>query len=151
MEHKSNVRYENEYYAADDFRSLLPDGKYLAQCTDCESSYFSKDYHKLFLQFKVISDKNGNYGQETLFMVFNMPNAKRVGAGSRYFKAWRKVHGRPPSRNAIMTPKVFLKKNYIVQTRTVKRTFDGKFRDESRHYSVIDEIIQVIGDENGGT
>ena len=129
----------------------MPDDEYLAQCTGYESSYFSKDYHKLFLQFQVISDGKGNYDQETLFMVFNMPNANRVGAGSRYFKAWRKVHGRPPSRNTIMTPKMFLNKIYIVRTRTVKRTFDGKIRDQSRHYSVIDEIIEVIGDENGGT
>ena len=135
---------EFEYYAADDFKPLLPDGKYLAQCISLNGKYFDKQYDKLFLQFEVISDRDGNHDKETLFMVFHMPKHKRVGTGSRYFKAWCKVHGKSPSRNASMSPKIFLKKNYIVRTRTVRRRFDGEVRNKNECYSVIDEIIEVF-------
>lgn len=135
---------EGQYYAADDFRPLLDDAEYLARCVGFKTSYFDKNRHKLFLEFEVIC---GNNDRVTLYLPFNIPNDSKICSGSKYFRSWKKVHGKAPSRNAVMTPKIFINKIYKVRTKTVKNYFDGELRDKSKYYSIIDKITEVIGDK----
>jgi len=52
---------------------------------------------------------------------------------------WRK-----PSRNAKMSPRIFLNKICRIKNRTVKPLHNKKEMPEDFWYSVVDEIIEVI-------
>jgi hypothetical protein len=78
-------------------------------------------------------------------MAFNMPYDRRIKSGSKYYKTWCMVNDwQKPSRNAKMSPRLFLNKIYKVKTRTVKPPHNGKEMPEQFWYSVVDEIIEVL-------
>jgi hypothetical protein len=97
---------------------------------------------KTFLNFKIISE--GKHHGTKIFMAFNMPYNGRIKTGSKYYKTWCMVNDwQKPSRNAKMSPRIFLNKIYKVKTRTVKPPHNGKEMPKQFWYSVVDEIKEV--------
>ena len=134
-------RYEKEYKAAGDYRPLIPDGLWDVQCIGYDDGYYGK-IPKLFLNFEIVGD--GPYKGEQLFMSFNMPYDGHIPTGSRYYKTWSKVNGKLPSRNAKMSPRIFLNKLFRVKTRTVVPKDDNDVLPTDFHYSIIENIIESL-------
>lgn len=136
-----------DFVCDDNYRPLIDDGIYQAQCIKHDSSFVLGKARKLFLHFKIIED--GKYNGTRLFMAFNMPYDGRVKAGSKYYKTWVMVNDwMKPSRNAKMTPRHFLNRIYKVRTRTVRPKHNDKLMPETFRYSVVDEILTVeVGDK----
>lgn len=130
-------------YSLRDNWPLLPDGTYEVQCERYDNSFVLGKAKKLFLHFKII--QMGEYNGEKLFMAFNVPYNGKFSRGSKYFTAWSQVNDwKPPSRNAKMSPRIFVKKIFKVKTRTVKPMHNGKKTPSSMWYSVVDSIIEVV-------
>ena len=142
MGNKPNVEYENDYYAADDDYALIPDGEYYAECTEYKLLNYDGKKKKLYLCFQIFMD--GDAGLKNVYMSFNMPLDNRIGTRSKYYKAWRMAHGRPPTKNAKLSPRIFKNKFYKIKTRTVKQFENGEARPDDKYYSVVDEIMLVI-------
>lgn len=135
---------DQNYICAQDYRPLLENKIYEAQCVGSNDSFVLGKSRKLFLDFRIIDP--GIYFEKEIFMAFNMPYNRKIKPGSKYYKTWVKINGnRPPSRNTIMSPKLFHKKIYKIKTRTVKpKSVDGKEMPEEFFYSIVDCIIEVI-------
>jgi hypothetical protein len=128
-----------EFTAKDEDRPLIPAGQYMAKCTKHEENIcFGK--RKIFLHFTISS---GEYMDTQLFMVFNMQYDSAVALGSKYYRSWCMAHGKKPSRNAEMSPRVFLNKNYVVIVRTVATQYNGSALPDFLHYSVVGEILNT--------
>jgi len=145
----TNEQDEFEFYAADEDYPLIPDDEYWAECTEYKKQdYFIKGQikkKKLYLCFHVYANENSlDNMSEKIWMAFNMPLNGRVGKRSKYWMAWKKVWGSPPSRKALMSPKIFLNRHYKIKTRTVKRYHGGEVRPEDEWYSVVDEILMAL-------
>jgi len=125
-----------------DYRVHLPDGKYVVQCVKYDASFVLGKAKKLFLHFRII---DGEHQGQMIFMAFNMAYNERIKQGSKYYKCWTFVNGwRKPSRNAKMSPRLFLNKVFQVKTRTVRPLHNGKEMPDSFHYSVVDSILEVM-------
>ncbi len=150
MEHKPNDEYESEFYAADDDFPLIPDGEYYAECTEYKLLDYNSEKKKLYLCFQIFSkarpeDELYIDGVENVIMPFNMPlNGRRIGIRSKYYKTWRMVHGKVPTRGARLSPKKFKNKFYKIKTKTVKQYENGEARPDDKQYSIVDKIIKVI-------
>jgi hypothetical protein len=130
-----------DYVCAEE-RARLPDRIYTAQCVKYDDSFCLGKARKLFLHFKVLE---GEHAGAKLFMAFNMRYDKEVRPGSKYYKTWVMVNGwSKPSRNAKMSPRLFLKKVYQIRTRTVRPQHNGRDMPEVFWYSVVDEIVKVL-------
>ena len=80
-----------------------------------------------------------------IFLAFNMRYDVKIKTGSKYYKTWCMVNKwTKPSRNAKMSPRLFINKIYNIKTRTVKPQHNGKDMPEDFWYSVVDEIIEVL-------
>ena len=132
-----------DFVCDDNYRPLIPDGTYEAQCIRYDSSFVLGKARKLFLTFKII-EEGEHFGKE-IFMAFNMPYTGKIKTGSKYYKTWCMVNNwQRPSKNAKMSPRLFLNKIYKVKTRTVKPKYNTNEMPEQFWYSVVDEILQVI-------
>jgi hypothetical protein len=127
----------------DNYRPLIKDGVYEVQCLRYDDGFCLGEARKLFLHFQIITE--GEYHGMRLFHAFNLPYNMKIKAGSKYYKTWVMVNGwMKPSKNAKMSPRLFLNKVFKVRTRTVKPKHNDKLMPESFHYSVVDELIEVI-------
>ena len=132
-----------EFICHDDYRPLLPDGVYVAQCVKHDSSFVLGKARKLFLHFVILEE--GKWHGEKLFEAFNVPYDMRIKAGSKYYKTWAMVNGwMRPSKNAKMSTRLFVNKIFRIKTRTVKPKHNEKMMPEHFWYSVIDEILEVV-------
>ena len=132
-----------DFVCDDDYKPLIPDGEYEAQCVEYNNQFCLGTARKTFLKFKILTE--GEHHGKGLFMAFNMPYNGRIRTGSKYYKTWCMVNGwQQPSRNAKMAPKLFINKIYKVKTRTVKPSHNGKEMPEQYWYSVLDAILEVI-------
>lgn len=87
----------------------------------------------------------GEHEGKEIFMAFNMPYNGKVKTGSKYYKTWCLVNNwQVPSRNAKMSPRLFLNKIFKVKTRTVKPKYNDNEMPEQFWYSVVDTIIEVL-------
>lgn len=134
----------NEIICGKDYWPLIPDGYYEAQCIDYDSGFILGKARKVFLNFRIIDE--GEYFGKEIFEAFNMPYDRKFKPGHKYYKAWVMVNGwRIPSRNAKMSPRLFLNKIFKIKTRTVKpEQRKGKKMPEHLWYSVVDYIEEVI-------
>ena len=145
-DHTGHAMSDN-FVFKDEYKPLMPNGKYEAQCIKCDQSFVLGKARKLFLHFRIL-EQGEHYGKE-IFMAFNIPYDKKIKQGSKYFKTWVQVNGwRKPSRNAKLSPHLFLNKIYRVKTRTVKPTHNGKEMPKEFWYSVVDCIDEVIQDDS---
>jgi hypothetical protein len=131
-----------DFVCDDDYKPLIPDGKYEVQCVVYDTQFCLGKARKTFLKFEILTE--GEHFGKKLFMAFNMPYNGRIKTGSKYYKTWCMVNGwQRPSRNTKMSPRIFIKKVYKIKTRTVKPKHNGKAMPENFWYSVVDEIIEV--------
>jgi hypothetical protein len=131
-----------DFVCADNYRPLIPEGKYEAVCTGHEESFCFGKTRKLFLHFKIITP--GEHLGKELFLPFNMPYDGKLKLGSKYYKTWVMVNSwQKPTRNAKMSPRIFLNKAYIVNVKTVKPQHNGAIMPKDFHYSVIEQILRV--------
>jgi hypothetical protein len=131
-----------ELICDDDCKSLIPDGSYETQCTGYDNKFLFGKARKLFLNFKILTE--GEFRGKKIFQAFNMPYNGKIKSGSKYYKTWCMVNGwQKPSRNATMSPKLFLNRIYTIKTKTVKPKHDGKEMPEAFWYSIVDEIKSV--------
>ena len=131
-----------DYVCDDNYKPLIPNGTYTAQCIKYDNKFVLGKANKLFLNFKIISD--GDYYGIKVFQAFNIPYNGRIKTGSKYYKTWVMVNGwKQPSRNAKMSPRIFLNKIYTIKTRTTKPLHNNKEMPKKFWYSVVDEIKSV--------
>jgi hypothetical protein len=134
---------KKEFAFAEDYKPLIPNGMYEAQCIAHNSGFHIGKTRKTFLHFKIL-DPIEHIGKK-IFMVFNMPYDKEIKMGSKYYKTWCFVNNwQKPSKNSKMSPRLFKNKIYKITTRTVKPKHNGKEMPNNFWYSVIDEIVQVL-------
>jgi len=135
----------------DEYKPLIPNGKYEVQCIRYDQNFLLGKARKLFLHFRIL--ENGEHYGKDIFMAFNIPYDKKIKQGSKYFKTWVQVNGwRKPSRNSKLSPRLFLNKIYKVKTRTVKpKQPNGKEMHKEFWYSVVDYIDEVIQDDSSNT
>jgi len=131
-----------ELVCSDDYRPLIPNGIYEAQCIKYDDGFALGKTRKMFLTFKILL---GEHQGKQIFQAFNVPYDKRMKTGSKYYKTWCMVNGwNQPSRNAKMSPRLFINKIFKIKTRTVKPLHNGKEMPESFRYSVVDAILEVV-------
>jgi hypothetical protein len=131
-----------EFVCDDDYKPLLPDGIYEAQCVKCNEKFVMGKTLKVFLNFKIIEP--GKHQGKMIFQAFNMPYNGRIKTGSKYYKTWVMVNSwQKPSRNTMMSPSLFLNKIYKIKTRTTKPKYNDRVMPKDYWYSVVDEIIEV--------
>ena len=141
-----------DFRCAQNYKPHIPPGDYVATCTSCDSKFWLRKTRKLFLNFTILNapQKLPDGEKTTLFMAFNMPYHGKVCSGSKYYKTWCLVNGRkPPSRNAVMSPKLFLNRTYKVRVSSV-RPKDIDSRTEmppAFHYSKVERILEVLDEE----
>jgi len=125
----------------------VPDGEYLALCTRLFHDRKSRIYgERIYLDFQFVDCP---YEGKTIRM-FLTPSRHPT---SRLYRSWAIARGGPPSRNAKMSPRVFVGKLFQVLTATVKPKHrivgeDGKMRPgpflpESFWYSKISCILAL--------
>ena len=132
-----------EFLCGEDYKPLLPDKVYDAQCIKYDEGFCLGKARKLFLYFKIVEP--GEHHGKVIFMPFNIPYDKRIKQGSKYYKAWVKVNNyEKPSRNAIMSPRLFKNKVFRIKTRTVEPKDGNKALPKQFHYSVVDYIIEML-------
>ena len=130
-----------EFICSDD-RPLIPDGIYEAQCFVFDNKFCLGKTRKTFLKFVILN--HGEHFQKEVFMAFNMPYDGKIKTGSKYYKTWCMVNGwRKPSRNAKLSPRIFLNKIYKIKTRTSKPKHNDKEMPQDFWYSVVDETLEV--------
>lgn len=130
------------YFCRDDPRPLIPEGIYEAVCTAYEEAFVFGKTLKLFLHFKIITP--GEHLGTTLFMAFNIGKHRKLALGSRYYKYWLMMNGwQRPSRNAKMSPRIFLNKSYEVFVKIVKPELNGIEMPANCHYSIIEQLVRV--------
>ena len=132
-----------ELICADDYWPLLPNGAYIAQCIDYEiNKSFGGKSRKIYLSFRIIEGLSE--GSE-LFMAFNYPSNGKLRSGHKYWQYWVMVHGRVPSKNAKMSPRIFKNKIFEIKTAKVKRKFpNGSDMPSDCDYSKVDTIEKVL-------
>ena len=130
---------------SDGWPLILNTGKYYeTQCVRYDRSFVLGKSRKLFLHFNII--EQGEHFGKVLFMPFNIPYDQKVRSGSKYYKTWVMVNGwKKPSRNAVMSPRLFLNKIFRVKIRTVKPHMPNSKKEmpEDFWYSVVDSIVEV--------
>lgn len=132
-----------EFVCAYDYWPLLPNGSYIAQCIgyDINESFGGRS-RKIYLHFLITEGQNQGC---KLFMPFNYPLNGKFSPGHKYWKNWVFVHGKIPSKNAKMSPKIFKNKIFKIRTRKVKRKFpNGKDMPSDFDYSLVDIIEDIL-------
>ena len=137
----------DDIICGDNYKPLLPNRIYEAQCVKYDNKFALGKTKKLFLNFRIL-DQGEHHGKE-IFMAFNMPFNGKIKTGSKYYKTWCMVNGwQKPSRNAKMSPRLFKNKIFRIKTRTAKPKHNNKEMPENFWYSVVDEIMDVVtGDD----
>lgn len=134
---------KNDFVCAENYKPLIPNEIYEAQCVKWDSTFYLGKTRKTFLYFRIL-DPGPHFGKE-IFMAFNMPHKKRIRMGSKYYKTWCMVNGwKKPSKNAKMSPRIFKNKIYKIKTRTSKPKIHENEMPKDFWYSVVDKIIEVI-------
>jgi hypothetical protein len=124
--------FDGTYY------EYVPEGEYRARCIDYSEPIPYHGTRKLFLNFELLTQP---WTGKRLFMPFNVGFNNRVRPGSKYFKAWCLANGdRLPSRNALMSARIFKGKKFLIVTRTVIPKRAGEDMSFDFHYSVVDSL-----------
>jgi hypothetical protein len=136
---------DEEIKFACDYPEWIPDGQYRAICTRYSNLTSYKGTRKIFLNFELLSD---HYRGTKIFMALNISWAG-IRPGSKYFKYWVAANeNKRPSRNAIMSPRIFRGKQFIVFTRTVKPKRGPEEMPFDFWYSVVDHLEPIDSPDN---
>tara|TARA_B100001971_G_C17712839_1_gene297317 strand:- start:27 stop:437 length:411 start_codon:yes stop_codon:yes gene_type:complete len=132
-----------DFICSEDYKPLLPNGIYEAQCVNYDSKFILGKTRKVFLNFKILD--SGVHNGKLIFQAFNMPYNGKIKMGSKYYKTWVMVNGwQKPSRNTKMLPRLFRNKIFKIRTWTAKPKHHGKDMPDDFLYSVVDEILEVV-------
>ncbi len=105
----------------------VPDGEYLAICTRVFGPHRSRAYGtKIYLVFEVIDGEHLGKKLPMFLRPSNFPT-------SNLYRSWCLANDGPPSRNARLSPRIFLGKTFRIRTCTVRPRHrvtgpDGKLR-----------------------
>ena len=103
---------KDSFICKEDYRPLIPNKTFEAQCISYDAGFSIGRARKLFLHFQI--SEPGEYNGKKLFMAFNMPTDDKIRPGSKYYKTWVLVNGwRKPSRNTKMSPRIFKGKIFL--------------------------------------
>ena len=139
MANKSSNREDLTFKVRLDIRPLISEGEY-------EAGFIRAEKHKMwggvkvFMWFKITTP--GEHFGEELYVPCNMP--PRITNSTKYYRCWVLAAGRKPTRYDRMSTKVFQKKLFKVRVRTVKASSKQRNLTPEQHYSVIDELLEVI-------
>jgi hypothetical protein len=126
--------YDGDYY------KWIPDGEYSAVCTGYTTPMPYFGGRKVYLHFMVLTEP---YRGTMLFMAFNVA-FKGVRPASKYFKYWCLANGdRQPSRNALMSARIFKDKRFSIKTRTAIPKRAGEDMPFDFRYSVVDSLKAI--------
>ncbi len=129
------------------YPALVPAGAYLAACFKAFGPHMSRSYGpKIYLTFALLDDAYAGIGLPMFFRPSHFPT-------SRYYRSWVVANGRPPSRNARLSPRVFVNKVFRVLVETVKPRIqitgeNGKQRPgpeypATHHYSKVSALLSL--------
>ena len=77
-----------DFVCGEEYKPLIPDGTYQAQCIRYDESFCLGKARKLFLHFRIVESEK--YHGQTIFMPFNMPRIlSQPPSGSLWI--WGKV------------------------------------------------------------
>ena len=128
-------------FDAEEYRPLIPDGDYIAQCFKYETALSFGNQPKVYLWFKILE---GVQAEKEIFMACSLPKkGKKLTPGFKYYKIWQFVNGSPPSKGTKLSPRLFKNKIFKIKTETVRRPFGDGEMSESHNYSKVGEIIEV--------
>jgi hypothetical protein len=144
LNRKERKMNDKKYTPDEKHRNLFPDGTYEAQYVEHNDGFIMGKNRKLFVIFKIL--EVGEHFDKTIMLVYNMPLKGGPSASCKYYKDWVFLNGyKKPSRNAIMSPKIFKNKRLLIKTRTVKPKRNKKeIMPEDFWYSVVGEIVEVL-------
>jgi hypothetical protein len=129
------IRLDGGYY------TLMAPGKFDARCISFRGPLDYRGEKKLYLNFEILSHP---YTGTELFMALNIPRSG-VRPGSKYFRAWCIANGgQLPSRNAIMSARIFVGKTFQVVVRTVVPKNAGEEMGADHWYSVVDCLKALV-------
>lgn len=134
----------DDFFCEQDYRPLIPDGFYTAQCISYNYGFIvGGKAKKLFLHFKILSE--GKFFGIEIFRAYNMPKDGKIKLGSDYYKAYCLAYGwNKPSRRDRMSPKIFKNKIFKIKTRKATPKYGNKEMPENFKYSVVDYIADVV-------
>jgi hypothetical protein len=148
---------EEDNFITGDYRPYVPEGKYEAICFDYSFwKYITPGqgnrpfiHPKLTLLFRLIGR---GVEDVVLPMYFAMPyEGQPIPPGSKYYLTWTIANnGKRPSRNAKVSPRIFLNKAYMVKVKTKKPNNSGEEVPDSLSYSAVEAIVRVIDKDNEG-
>jgi hypothetical protein len=128
-------------FDAEEYRPLIPNGDYIAQCFKYETAPYLGKQMKIYLWFRIVE---GEHADKEIYMACNLPDEnKKLSPEHKYYKVWQFVNGSPPSRGTKLSPRLFKNKIFKIKTQTVKRPFGDGVMSESHNYSKVGEIIEV--------
>ncbi len=144
--HNRAAGFDEEFSVGGDARPLIPEGQYVAACTDAEIVELFKfgRSRKLFLHFEV---NEGMHKGTSLFLPMTAPEKTgKVGVGSKLYASYLIANGgRPPGRRDRLAIKVFKHRLFRVRVRTVRPRFENGTPKPARfHYSVIAELLERL-------
>lgn len=133
------IRLAGNYY------KWVPDGRYKARCTGYSKLIPFKGTQKIFLTFELLDEPEA--GTE-IFMALNVPYTG-IRPGCRYFKSWCIANNNLlPTRNAVMSARIFKGKIFMITTRTVKPKMGAEEMPFEFWYSIVDHIELLPDNQN---
>jgi hypothetical protein len=96
---------------------------------------------RAFLHFRIV--ETGQHFGLVLFMAVTLPANGRFSLSSKYLQQWALAAGKRPSRLDRLTTRVFRNKIFLGRVRTVTQDHDGKEREPTWHYSVVDCLLEL--------
>ncbi len=136
-ERKAKTRTKTDLRARP-YPVLIPDSDYLATCVQVFGPHSSRAYgEKIYVSFQIL---DGGHAGKKLPM-FLRPSRFPT---SRLYRSWVVANGGLPSRNATLSPRIFLGKIFRVSTVTVKpRHASGAPMPPVFWYSRVCEILSL--------
>ena len=126
-----DFRLDGGYYV------FISPGIYTAKCVRYRGPVPYRGNKKLYLYFELLTEQ---YPDTELFMALNL-RPSGIPPGSKYFKSWVIANkGNLPSRNAVMSPLIFLGKTFTVKVRTAVPKSGDEEMGSNSWYSVIDGV-----------
>jgi 5S rRNA maturation endonuclease (ribonuclease M5) len=117
-------------------RPLIPDSEYIARCIKVSKPIPVREWgtRKIILTFKILT---GDYQGIELDRFFDIGLGK-ISQGRLFYKYWVLVHGSKPTRNAKISPRIFINKRYCVKTKTVIQK--ARSKELNSRYSKVDDF-----------
>jgi hypothetical protein len=131
-----------EPIAADDPRTLVPEGEYDVICARAERRFYAV-YRRfvIVLTFRIHSDP---YAGVFIERFFNVPADGKIPRGSHYFREWILANGVKPHRRERMAKRKFVGKLFRAQVVTVTTSRDGQDLGPAASYSKVARLLELL-------